>query len=220
MSAIDLGYRPTSQVSAEYLRHALVSLPPDAAANFAPLFRRLRRGLPVQIMAIGSSVTGAMGGCTHGLSPNCPDHCGGECYNLARRGRGWLRRFSDWLDVRWPVDQRNSSTGRRSHRAYNGGKGATHFEHYASCLDSYLPRGPVHLFVLEATLPAGKLTGNCAAESRMKAIERLLETLRAREPRPAVLLLRSLCAWDGAARGQARIFAANNPTPTPNTPTP
>jgi hypothetical protein len=206
MSATDLAYRPTSQVSAEYLHHALASLPPDTATNFAPLFRRLRRGLPVQTMAIGSSVTGAMGGCTHGLSPNCPNHCGGECYNIARRGSGWLRRFSDWLDVRWPVDHRNSSTGRRSHSAYNGGKGATHFEHYASCLDSYLPGGPVHLFVLEATLPPGAEA--CQAIDRMKAIERLLETLHAREPRPAVLLLRSLCAWDSQARGQACIFNA------------
>lgn len=208
LSATDLAYRPTSQVSAEYLRHALVSLPPDTAANFAPLFRRLRRGLPVQIMAIGSSVTGAVGGCTHGLSPNCPNHCGGECYNLARRGQGWLRRFSDWLDVRSPVDQRNSSTGRRSHSAYNGGKGATHFEHYASCLDSYLPRGPVHLFVLEATLPGGAEACRTQLTGRMKAIEYLLETFRAREPRPAVILLRSLCAWDQHARGQACIFDA------------
>ena len=194
-----------SGVSIDYLQHSLLSLPPAAASNFAPLFRRLHQGMPVQLMAIGSSVTGAAGGCTHGLSPNCPSHCGGECYKIARHGTGWLRRFSDWLARRWPVHSRH----RRNHTAYNGGKGATHFEHFAACLDSYLPQGPVHLFVLEATLPPSNAVCHVPhlaekeADPRLRALAHILNSLRVRAPPPAVLLLRSLCAWDHSSRPQA-----------------
>lgn len=134
-------------------------------------------------MAIGSSITGAHGGCSTGLSPHCPDHCGGECYTRARAGDGWLRLFADWLGQRWPVSRGTGGTARQ-HAAYNGGKGATHIFHFATCLESYLPDSPVHLYVLELTIYR-----ECAAAFEGD-LEHLIRKILSRRPTPAIILLR------------------------------
>ena len=53
----------------------------------------------------------------------------------AARGTGWLRHFRDWLQAWWPPLN-------GSHAAYNAGKGGAHIQHFARCLQAYLPLGP------------------------------------------------------------------------------
>ena len=149
--------------------------------QFARLNRKLSSGELIRVMAIGSSVTGAFGGCTHSLSQHCAHHCGGKCYTLSHRGEGWARQFIDWVADEFPVA--NASQG--DHELYNGGKSAVHIEHFAECLDSYLPSGDIDLFLIELTLP------KCYDGMGESSLERLLRLVRLRGA--AVIMLRALC---------------------------
>ena len=118
------GRGPFSGAPAPYLQQSILF--GGDGLRFEQLFAKLDAGTPVRVMAIGSSVTGAHGGCTHSLSEHCPNHCGGECYTRAQKGHGWARMFVDWLAVKWPVKNVFYNGKRGSHELYNGGKGATH----------------------------------------------------------------------------------------------
>ena len=148
------------------------------------LTQRLAANKAVHFMAIGSSVTGAHGGCTHGLNPVCPEHCGGECYKPARAGKGWLRKTVDWL----------AAVRNATHRAYNAGKGATHMEHYSRCLDSYWPPVPIHVVVLEVTIFS-------ACRGGISHLEKLVRSLQMRSDPPAILFVRFHSTWH-VARGR------------------
>jgi hypothetical protein len=117
------------------------------AAGSSRLAELLDERRPLRFIAIGSSITGALGGCTHGLSQSCPTKCGGECYNEAKAGRGWVRKLVELLERVRPLP------AGQHHEAYNAGKGASHLEHYARCMRQYWPRaGPVDVVILELTI--------------------------------------------------------------------
>jgi len=150
------------------------------AARLAGLLAARR---PIRFMGIGSSITGAHGGCTHGLNAGCPRMCGGDCYNSAAPGRGWLRKFCDWLERALPVHLDGH------HEVYNGGKGGSHIGHFAHCLQQYMPRnstGPVDVVILEVTIARCESAGE---------IELLLANLLLAKPPPAIILLRSFYSW-------------------------
>ena len=90
--------------------------------GFAELMVKLRAGEPIAMFAIGSSVTGAHGGCTApapGLaSPECasrcPDCCGSLCkysyghwppYRYGLPGAGWAVRVLSWINETWPREE-------------------------------------------------------------------------------------------------------------------
>lgn len=150
------------------------------ASGLSRLVDMLEARRPLRFLAVGSSVTGAHGGCTHGLNPSCPNMCGGECYTRARKGHGWLRKLVDLLEHVHPLPPGVH------HEAYNGGKGATHLEHYTRCLGQYMPRaGPVDVVIVEITIFSACGAGAMVLESFLRAL------LLAKDP-PAVLLVRSL----------------------------
>jgi hypothetical protein len=128
-----LPWAPASGASFAYLDRAIVDL--GSAANAAPLLDGLGGNLTV--LAIGSSVTGNSGGCTHGLAPSCRGRCGGNCgASRGMRGDGWLRIFYDGI-----------SDG-RSGRLLNSGKSGGSMVHFAECAGSYLP-AELQLVVIE-----------------------------------------------------------------------
>ena len=126
------------------LRHALPESSYAHNAGLARFFRRLRGGLPVRALALGSSVTATAAGCSASLVPYCPRCCGVQAglprgYWASRRGDGFLRIAWDWLNTTWPHP---------SHQLYNAGRPGAGIDHFIGCLGAWVP-DDVDLFVVE-----------------------------------------------------------------------
>jgi hypothetical protein len=153
------------------------------ARQWAPLWSRLSRGLPITAFAIGSSLVGVHGGCT-GPAPifnttecrkKCPRCCGSRCGEWGNGG--WARELLEWLSRTYPVSPGSSG----KHELFNLGEpGGDLIPAMIACPDTYLPK-EVHLVLLDLeTAPYRK---------RPNAIEALLRHLLASRGRPTIVLV-------------------------------
>ena len=69
--------------------------------HYQPLLHKMRRGLPLSIYAVGSSVVAAYGGCTvpSTLNPGCKDSV---ALPMTQWSSGWARTFFDQLNASYP----------------------------------------------------------------------------------------------------------------------
>ena len=145
-------------------------------SRFLPLLRKIRNRQPTTFLALGSSITGVLGGCTDPVpllqapSCRCPRCCGSACGQWDSNP-GWARLTFDWFN----------SSGVAPHtgnRLYNFGEpGGSLIPSLASCPSTYL-RGmapDVVFFDLYTSSERG--------------LERLMRHLLARRPPPLLLNL-------------------------------
>ena len=157
---------PSSVLPARLLRHAIPESSYAHNAGLARLFGRLRGGLPVRALALGSSVTATGAGCSASLVPYCPRCCGvlmglPRGYWMSNRGDGFLRIAWDYLNATWPHP---------SHRLYNAGRPGAGVDHFIGCLGAWVP-DDIDLFVVE--------TGATGVEhARLETLLRQLLRLR------------------------------------------
>ena len=105
-------------------------------ALYGPLLRKLDRGEPVTILALGSSVVGAHAGCTAAWPAlkrcPCPKCCGSRCGRWG--GGGWALRVLGEINATWP---------HAAHRLYNLGEpGGDLMPSILACPRSYLSFDP------------------------------------------------------------------------------
>ena len=106
------------------------------AALYVPLLQKLRRGQPITLLALGSSVVGAHAGCT---APwpllkhcPCPKCCGSRCGRWG--GDGWALRVLAHINATWPNPE---------HKLYNLGEpGGDLMPSLLTCPASYLTFQP------------------------------------------------------------------------------
>lgn len=106
------------------------------AALYVPLLQKLRRGQPITLLALGSSVVGAHAGCT---APwpllkhcPCPKCCGSRCGRWG--GDGWALRVLAQINATWPNPE---------HKLYNLGEpGGDLMPSLLTCPASYLTFQP------------------------------------------------------------------------------
>lgn len=122
--------------------------------RWAPLHARLARGLPINALAIGSSLVGVHGGCTNpapifnnsACLRKCPRCCGSRCGEWGNRG--WARELLEWLARTYPVDPRVNGQQRR-HELYNLGEpGGNLISAIVACPQTYVAF-EVHLVLLD-----------------------------------------------------------------------
>ena len=148
---------------------------PGDAHAFAPLLRRLQSGLPINVLALGSSIVGVHGGCTAAapvLNSTgqcvCPRCCGSRCGFWG--DQGWARSVLELINTTHPHP---------GHRLWNLGEpGGTLIPAIAACPQTYLPEDePLHLVLLDPST------------SQLKSTEGLLRHLLRRAPEPPVVML-------------------------------
>lgn len=108
---------------------------------YGPLLRRLNRGEPVTLLALGSSVVGAHAGCTAAWPAlkhcPCPRCCGSRCGRWG--GGGWALRVLASINATWPHP---------GHRLYNLGEpGGDLMPSLLACPHSYLSFDPDVVFL-------------------------------------------------------------------------
>ena len=127
--------------------------------HWVDLQRRVRERQPLSMMAIGSSIVGSHGGCTHAVpgvceQSQCPNCCGLRCMP----GDGWLRDVFNELNRSWPhPDNAMMSLGQPG-----GGLAAT----VNSCMRDYIRQQRIDVFFLELSVtgPGGPALEGEAAE--------------------------------------------------------
>ena len=127
--------------------------------HWVDLQRRVRERQPLSMMAIGSSIVGSHGGCTHAVpgvceQSQCPKCCGLRCMP----GDGWLRDVFNELNRSWPhPDNAMMSLGQPG-----GGLAAT----VNSCMRDYIRQQRIDVFFLELSVtgPGGPDLEGEAAE--------------------------------------------------------
>ena len=133
------------QLDATQRRDGLVT------GNARRLYRRLSRGHPITVVAVGASVA-VQGGCTSQEEAECMKYGGGIPTDLGwgRVGRfkGFLVRWLDWVNSTWPHP---------GHRLVNRASGGTALQTVLPCLFGTLPPR-VDLVVLEVGSMAKFLT--------------------------------------------------------------
>lgn len=184
--------RPTPELTTYAMLERAELHGAGGSAGWAAFWETLSAGQPITAVALGTSVTGTQGGCTHSFMPFCPRCCStrdlgpgknAELVSRASRGRGWVRRWFDWLNDTWPHAES---------ALYNAGRAGGSLRLFAECLSSWAPRR-VDLWILEMGV---------VADSELHHIERLIRTLL-RHPAspggapPAVLfvVLFPWCVW-------------------------
>ena len=137
------------------------------------LVEKLNGGLPVSIVALGSSVAEA-GGCFDSTTSS-------RCGLYSGRGRhdsGFIVRFFDWMNGTWP---------HAGHRLLNGARGATSIHAILPCLLSYFD-DPVDLVIVEPGSMSYSWATTEKGRSSMETVVRKLLTLR--QPAPADSVVR------------------------------
>ena len=126
--------------------------------------RRVRERQPLRMMAIGSSIVGSHGGCTHAVpgvceQSQCPNCCGLRCMP----GDGWLRDVFNELNRSWP----HPENALMSLGQPGGGLAAS----VNSCMRDYIRQQRIDVFFLELSV-----TGPGGNDLELEATE-LVRTL-------------------------------------------
>lgn len=117
---------------------------------FRALHRRLNRGHPINILAVGSSLV-AGAGCTaplpmHGSSCVCPKCCGTFCGTYGTSNNGWALAVLQQINESWPHPQ---------HALYNMGEpGGDVLTTLIACPRSFLSFRRLDLVLLDVTINA------------------------------------------------------------------
>ena len=143
-------------------------------ARFLPLLKRIQRREPITILALGSSITGVHGGCTHPAplldSPSCrcPKCCGSTCGQWGS-DPGWARLVFDWFNASGVAPHAGS-------RLYNLGEpGGSLISSLANCPATYLAGVAPDVVLIDLYT------------SRERGLERLVRLLLERTPPPLLV---------------------------------
>lgn len=146
-------------------------------ALFRALLRRLNSGLPVNILAVGSSLVASAAGCTAPLplldsNCTCPRCCGTFCGSNGESGRGWAVALLRQLNRTWPHAE---------HTVYNMGEpGGDVLTTLIACPRSLLAFGRLDLVLLDVTINSH--------QEQERAVRQLLRANGAHSPPPALVL--------------------------------
>ena len=147
-----------------------------SATTFVALSSRLRRGLPVNILAIGSSLVANSAGCTGPLPTYehcvCPRCCGTFCGGQGSTASGYGLALLRWLNRTYP---------HRGHALYNMGEpGSDVLRAVSACPRSLLRFERLDLILLDVTMNPH--------DEHERALRQLLQVNGEDQPPPALLL--------------------------------
>jgi hypothetical protein len=141
---------------------------------------KLRRGLPITVVALGGSISTAQyAGCTDQI-PGAADPAA-KC----RHGHGWARSFIDFLSAVWPPHATGDPPPNASmlppaprHRLFAFGRTGAAADTFVDCVTTHLDAlgGEADLFLLEFAINGASSAGTSAAP--LEALVRRLLTLR------------------------------------------